>query len=355
VPDEPVVSRSLFLHSPLRRNPHDVLTRLLERMPADTSAEAPVAELESRIAALLGKEAALFFPSGTMAQQVVLRVHAERRARTAFAAHPRCHLAAWEMDGYSVVHGLRFQPVGDPHDLMTLDSLREVVEPLAAVLWELPQRDLGGELPTWEDLGEQVDWARRRGAAVHLDGARLWEAQTYYERRFAEIAALFDSVYVSMYKGLEGVRGAVLAADEQTIAEASVWRRRLGGAAAGADWPLAAIALLGLDDVLPRMADFRDHAVALAAAINAAGVAHTVPDPPKTPVFHVHLPAPKAAVERAGAELLAERGIELYSRILTSPDPRRCAFEVIIGENAMDFSPAEVVELLDELLKRARS
>jgi threonine aldolase len=332
-----------------------VLTRLLERLPAGTTAEDPVPELESRIARLLGKEAALFFPSGTMAQQVALRVHAERRARTAFAAHPQCHLAVWELDGYSVIHGLRFQPVGDRHELITLDSLREVAEPLAAVLWELPQRDIGGELPTWEDLNDQVDWARQRGAAVHLDGARLWEAQTYYDYSFAEIAGLFDSVYVSMYKGLEGVRGAVLAADAPTIAEASVWRRRLGGAATGADWPLAAIALLGLDDVLPRMAEFRDHAVALAAAINASGVADTVPDPPKTPVFHVHLPAPKAAVERAGAELLAERGISLYSRVLNTPAKHRCSFEVIVGENAMDFSPAEVVDLLGELLKRARS
>jgi len=353
VPDEPVVSRSLFLHSSLRRNPHDVLTRLLERMPAGTTAEAPVAELESRIAGLLGKEAALIFPSGTMAQQVAMRIHAERRGRAAFAAHPHCHLAVWEQNGFSVVHGLRFQPVGGRQDVMTLDALREVAEPLAAVLWELPQRDLGGELPTWEDLNEQVGWARRRGVAAHLDGARLWEAQTYYERSFAEIAALFDSVYVSLYKGLEGVRGAVLAADAQTIAEASVWRQRLGGAAAGADWPSAAVALLGLDDVLPRMADFREHAVAVAAAINASGVARTVPDPPKTPVFHVHLPASKAAVERAGERLLAERGIELYYRIAASPVPDRCSFEVIIGENAMDFSPAEVVELLGELLDRA--
>jgi threonine aldolase len=355
VPDEPMISRSLFLHAPLRRKPHDVLTRLLDRLPADTPADGPngpVAQLEARISRLLGKEAALFFPSGTMAQQVALRVHAERRGRTAFAAHPQSHLAVGEEHGYSVVHGLRFQAVGDRHEPMTLSSLRQVGEPLAAVLWELPQRDIGGELPTWEELEEQVDWAGQRGAAVHLDGARLWEAQTYYERPFAEIAGLFDSVYVSLYKGLEGVRGAVLAADAETIAAASVWLTRLGGAISEA-WPLAAVALLGLDDVLPRMAEFRDHAVALATAINADGVASTVPNPPKTPLFHVHLPAPKAAVEQAGAELIAERGIQLFGRVRSSPDNRRCSFEVVVGENAMDFTPEEVVELIGELVKRA--
>jgi hypothetical protein len=127
---------------------------------------------------------------------------------------------------------------------------------------------------------------------------------------------------------------------------------RLGGAIPEA-WPLAAVALMGLDDLLPRMPEFRDHAAALAAAINADGLAHTVPERPRTPVFHVHLPAPKAAVERAGSELLAESGVQLYGRVRSSPDSRRCRFEVIVGENAMDFTPEEVVELIRELLKRS--
>jgi hypothetical protein len=257
------IRRSLFLHAPLRRSPHHVLRTLLERMPEETTATDPVDELERRIRAILGKEAALFFPSGTMAQQVALRVQAERRGRMAFAAHPQTHLAVWEKQGYSVVHGLRFHPLGDANRLFTLDDLDQVVEPLAALLIELPQRDIGGQLPDWDDLVAQTRWATGRGAAAHLDGARLWEAQPAYDRPHAEIAALFDTVYVSLYKGLEGVRGAVLAGDPDTIAEANLWRSRLGGAIPDA-WPLAAIALIGLDETLPRMAEFRDHAQALA-------------------------------------------------------------------------------------------
>ena len=71
---------------------------------------------------------------------------------------------------------------------------------MAAVVWELPQRDLGGLLPEWDDLTEQIAAARATGAATHLDGARIWEAQTYYGRPFDEIASLFDTVYVSLYK-----------------------------------------------------------------------------------------------------------------------------------------------------------
>ncbi|MFJ2032752.1 threonine aldolase family protein [Streptosporangium sp. NPDC087985] len=336
--------------------PRRLLQEMLDRLPPDTppdGPDGPVARLESRIAELLGKQSALFFPTGTMAQQVALRIHADRRGRRAFAAHPQCHLDVWEEQGYSVVHGLSFRPVGDRNSLLSLADLERIGEPLAALVVELPQRDIGGRLPGWEELGEQVTWACDRGMAVHLDGARLWEAQPFYGRSHAEIAGLFDTVYVSLYKGLEGVRGAVLASDAATIEEARVWRSRLGGGISEA-WPLAAVALVHLDDVLARMPIFRDHAIALAAAINADGAARTVPSVPQSPLFHVHVPASGQAVERVGTEILAERGIQIFLRVRSSPSPETCGFEICVGENAMDFTPEEVAELIRELTSRAR-
>ncbi|GGO32302.1 threonine aldolase family protein [Micromonospora parathelypteridis] len=349
------VQRSLFLHSDLRRRPYDILRSMLAQVDPETpphGPDGPVAVLERRVASLLGKDEALFFPSGTMAQQVALRIHADRRGRRAFAAHPQCHLEVWEQQGYAVVHGLRFQAVGDRHRLMTLADLAAVAEPLAAVVWELPQRDIGGQLPEWDDLVPQTVAARERGAGRHLDGARLWEAQTYYRRPFAEIAALFDTVYVSFYKGLQGVGGAALAGDASLVAEARVWRRRLGGDVYDA-WPLALTALHGLDTLLPRLPAHRDHAVAIAAAINADGVARAFPDPPQTPLFHVHLPVGPDAAMRAADALLAADGVELFGRVRSAPAPDRCSFEVSVGENAMELAPDEVVTLIHELLRHA--
>ncbi|MDH2427669.1 beta-eliminating lyase-related protein [Sphaerisporangium sp. TRM90804] len=349
------ITRSLFLHAPMRRMPEVVLRQMLERVEPGTPPDGPrgpVARLERRLAEMLGTQAALFFPTGTMAQQVALRVHAARRGREAFAAHPQTHLDVWERRGYAIVHGLRFHPAGDRHELMTAADLALIGEPLAAVVWELPQRDIGGLLPEWHDLVAQVAEVRAGGAAAHLDGARVFEAQAYYRRPLEEIAGLFDSVYVSLYKSLQGVRGAVLAGDVPMLREAATWRTRLGGNVHDA-WPLALAALTGLDTLVPRMPEFRDHAVALAAAINADGAALAWPDPPQAPMFHVHLPAPRAAVERAGAAMIAEHGTQLFPRLRTSPDPTRCAFEVSVGENAMEFSPAEVVSLIRELLDRA--
>jgi threonine aldolase len=354
--DEQDIRRTLVAHSPLRRRPHVMLRRMLDWLPPDTplwGPDAPVARLEARLAALLGKPRALFFPSGTMAQQVALRIHAERSGRHAFAAHPLNHVDLWEQRGYAVVHGLRFQSAGDANTLLTLDDLNTIQEPIAALLVELPQRELGGVLPSWDDLVAQVGWARERGAAAHLDGARLWESQPFYDRPHAEIAGLFDSVYVSLYKGLEGVRGAVLAGDEDLIEQAMVWRHRLGGAIPDA-WPLAVAAQLGLDEVLPRMGDYRDHAVALAAAITRdAGVAVT-PDPPQTSMFHVLLPVDVAAVTAARDAILAEHGVQLFSHAGTESIPGRCRFELTVGENAMEFTPDEVGMLITDLVARAR-
>ncbi|MBW4718214.1 threonine aldolase family protein [Saccharothrix obliqua] len=344
----PEIRRSLVLHSRLRRDPHALLRGMLDRVPPGTRPDAPVAELEQRIADLLGKPAALFFPSGTMAQQTALRVHADRTGRRVFAAHPHTHLAQWEEQGHQAVHHLLHRPVGDHHELITRDDLARVTEPLAALLLELPQRDIGGLLPEWDDLVAQTSWARERGAATHMDGARLWESQPYYDRPLAEIAALFDTVYVSLYKGLEGVRGAVLAGDRETIDLAALWRTRLGGALRDA-WPLAVAGLIGLDEVLPRMGEFLAHARAIAAAVNADGYARTRPAVPQTSIFHVLLPVPRQVASAASLRLFRETGIELPVHARATGDPDRSALELSVGVAALEFTPEEVAALLRRL------
>lgn len=351
---EPVpLSRALPLHSPLRRKPFAVLQDLLSEVTPDTDWFEPVDRLEARCAALLGKPAALFCPTGKIAQMIALRLHAERTGRWEIAAHPKNHLDLWEDRAYSVLHGLRMNTIGDPNAVFTAADIELVGVPLGAVVWELPQREIGGPLPTWEDLQTQIAAARARGAATHLDGARLWEAQTYYERPFAEIAGLFDTVYVSLYKALLAPRGAVLLGDHETIAAARVWNNRMGGFRDDA-WPFALAALHNMDKLLPRMTEFRDHARAIAAAINADGVASTVPEVPPTPLFHIHLPVSKAAAEAAGADIRARKGIQVFGRILSQPNPRHCAFELTVGENASEWTPQEVAALIRELVELAR-
>src|SRR5690348_10990184 len=170
-----------------------------------------------------------------------------------------CHLNNHEDRGYQRLHGLTGRPAGDPHRLLTAADLTAVHEPPAALLIELPQRDLGGEQPPWEDVQAQAGWARRRGAAVHLDGARLWESAAGYRRAPAEVAAVFDTVYVSFYKGIGALPGCCVAGPAGIVAEVGEWRRRMGGTLFGL-WPNAASALACLRRRLPRMAGYLAHA-----------------------------------------------------------------------------------------------
>ena len=189
---------------------------LLATIPPDTVTDrygegGVVTELESEIMLVLGQPAAVFLPSGTMAQQAVLRVHADRRQRRAVVFHPACHIDVHEGRGYERLHQLTGRPAGEPDRLLTVADLEQVAEPIGSLVIELPQRDLGGQQPDWAALEAQASWARERGAAVHLDGARLWESAAGYGRPPADIAALFDTVYVSFYKGLGALPGCCVA------------------------------------------------------------------------------------------------------------------------------------------------
>ncbi|MDQ1643084.1 MAG: hypothetical protein QOJ90_2435, partial [Actinomycetota bacterium] len=166
-------------YRPLR--PRDILAILQESVPADEESDrygdgGVVTELEQETAALLGKPAALFFPSGTMAQQVVLRIWAGRTGVRTVSCHPTAHIELHEERGYAHLHGLVVRAVGSNQAPFGLADLEDIHEPLGALLLELPQREIGGWLPEWEDLQAQTSWARDRGVPVHLDGARLWES-----------------------------------------------------------------------------------------------------------------------------------------------------------------------------------
>jgi threonine aldolase len=348
--------RSLPVICSPRRRPRAVLERMLAYVDEQTphiGRGNPVQVLEKRVAELLGKQAAVLLPTGKMAQQIALRLHCERRGHNTFAAHPTCHVVNWEHDGYAVVHGLRFRPLGDSQHLFGAADIAAAPEALAAVLWELPQREIGGELPSWAELQQQVAAAREAGAAPHLDGARLWEAQPAYDRPLAEIAALFDSVYVSLYKTLEAPRGAVLAGDDDFISQARSWSVRLGGESAG-NWPLALAGLIGLDDVLPRMAAYRDRAGEIAARISKSTAAVIRPDPPQTALFHVHLPITPDLATRVHEELAQSTGLQLFLAARETPDPARCAIEISVSEAAMGIDPGDIASFISELLRRAQ-
>ena len=307
-----------------------------------------VAEVEEQVRELLGMPAAVLCPSGTLAQQVALRHWCARSPRVALhaTAHPVLH----EDDALPTVQGLAPVVVGDR---VALDAVRSAHEarPLGAVLVELPYRETGGQLTPFDELAELSAWCRAEGVALHLDGARLWECgPAYAPHPLSEVAGLADSVYVSLYKGLGAHAGAVLLGPPELADAARLWRHRLGGTLFSL-WPIALGARRGLREALPRIPAWLEHAQALAAALEAAGV--EVVHRPEIPFLRVVLPAdPEPALE-ALLPVVHRSGVWLGSPF-TGQRPGTSHVEVSVGESSLAVPPEEGAALLAEVVAALR-
>lgn len=310
-----------------------------------------VAELEEEVATVLGTEAALLLPTGTMAQGIALRLHAEDAACPVVAMHPTAHPLLHEGQALERVHGLQPRPLGDPERLPTVADLDAVAEPLAAVLVELPARELGGRLPAWDDLLSLVQGARDRGAAVHCDGARLWECEPAYGRDAAEIAGLFDTTYVSLYKGLGGIGGACLAGEAPVVARAAEWRHRLGGQVYGL-WPYAAAGLRGLREHRPAMADRLAHLRAVADELRDLPDVEVVPDPPEAGLCHLYLRTSTADYHAAAGALAEQDGVRAWEQPSATVRPGWLKVELHASANLQAFTTTEVRDVVARLTGR---
>jgi threonine aldolase len=324
-----------------------------DELPDLYGERAIVTSFEEEIATLLGKEAAAFMPSGTMAQQIALRVWADWQGSRRVAFHPRCHLETHEEKGYQALHQLDSVLVGSATELITLEALERIPGKIAALLLELPQREIGGQLPPWEDLTAQITWARARNIRLHLDGARLWEAAPALGHSLPEIAGLFDSVYVSMYKGLGGIAGAVLCGPDTFIAEARLWQQRHGGRLVRI-FPLVIAARAGLHRRLERFPLYRERALRVATALNAVAGVRIVPDPPHAHMMHVYLPGSLEMLLRRAARVAEQKRVALFRNLEAAEVPGYCKAEIEVGEDALEVTDAEVTALYRRLLDGAR-
>ncbi|WP_217247874.1 low specificity L-threonine aldolase [Streptomyces sp. AC602_WCS936] len=327
--------------------------------PSDMYGNGIVAALEEKTAALLGTEAAAFFPTGTMAQQVALRCWAGRTGNPAVALHGLGHPEVHERDAFSRVGGLRPVRLTDEPRQPTADEVRGFDEPFGALMLELPLRDAGFLLPTWEELTEVVAAARERDAVVHLDGARLWECTVHFGRPLTEIAALADSVYVSYYKSLKGYGGAALAGPRTLVEEAKAWRHRYGGLLFQ-QFPTVLSALAGLERELPRLPEYVAHARVVAAELRegfaAAGFpwARVHPEVPHTHEFQVWLPCDADDAGEAALRQGEETGTMLFSLPWDSRGPGIAFTEIGVESAGLEWTSDDVKAAVADFAARLK-
>ncbi len=253
--------------------------------------------LERAVAERFGKESALFFPTGSMANQAAVWVHSTPGTEILLDAD--AHIVHWEMAAASALAGVQIRPVRGNTPVMTAADLRAAIRAPSAfapevslVCLENTHNGAGGMITPLHELRAMQEVALSLRVPVHLDGARLWNAHVATGTPLADFASCADTVMVSFSKGLGAPIGAALMGSQDAMVRAHRVRKRLGGGMRQSGI-LAAAALHGMEHHLRGLAQDHENARLFAQAID--GVAGVQVVAPQTNIVMIDLPAPVAA------------------------------------------------------------
>jgi len=294
--------------------------------------------LERRVAELLGKDEALFFPSGVMGNQAAIWALTEPATEVYLDQH--AHIVDWEVAGAAALSGVQIRPIPSTRAVFNAEDLEAVLRPpsryspaASLVCVENTHNGAGGMVTPREELKRIRAVAKRNRLPVHMDGARLWNASIATGMSLADVAEA-DTVMVAFSKGLGAPIGAAVAGPKDVMEE--VWTaRKLFGGALRQSGILAAAALYALDHHMDRLAEDHANAQLLARALDGAGGCTVVP--PDTNIVMIDLPAGKkidrvVEVARKGGVAMSEwtaTRIRLVTHLDVSTDDCRKAADVI--------------------------
>lgn len=339
-----------FTHDGLNLDPVEY-SALLQRLaverpiePDNYSLGGDVAALEALFAQRLGKQAALFLPTGTLANLMAVRLLAREDERVLVQAES--HLYNDSGDGASVLGGRTLVPLGEGRTLMSLDDVTRAVERtrggrverrVGAISIETPVRRRQHTMADLDELDRICDYARNNGIRLHLDGARLFNLPQHSGRSVRDYAARFDTVYVSAWKHFNGASGAILAGDAALIDGLYHTRRMFGGALPQA-WPLIAPVALHLATYEQDYAAAWTIADAVFERLQASGGFTIQRLPGGTSRVHMRtdMAAPDAFVQRA-----RDAGI-----VLAAPPPGVVEFALQVNTSLLRRSADDIAQRL---------
>jgi threonine aldolase len=309
----------------------------------------PVADIEKQFAGLLGKEAAMFVPTGTLANHLAVRKLAGNRRRVLVQAES--HLYNDSGDAAQVLSGLNLIPLAPGQATLTLDEVKGWVErsgggrvetKVGVIAIESPVRRRDHAMADFGEMRRISAWAREQGIRMHLDGARLFNLPLHSGKKLPEIAALFDTVYVSLWKHFNGMAGAVIAGDKAFIDGLFHTRRLFGGSLPQA-WPTVAL-VSGYAETYERdYAESWRAANRLISLLEAQGRFRVRKVPEGTSRFYLSATGVPlgALAERAQA-----RGI-----VLPWPGPDADAFPMQVNPTILRLPPEQIAQRLADSLE----
>lgn len=310
--------------------------------------------LQSRVADLTGKEAALFMPSGTMCNQIAIAVHCGPGDLILLdrTAHPLIS----ESGGAAVLANATMYPIDGVDGQFTPEQVAETIEPstrykpsFRLVSIEQTTNKPGGKIWDLEQIRSVARVARERGALMHMDGARLLNAVVETGIPATDYAEPFDTVWIDLSKGLGAPVGAVLAGSQSFIDEAWQWKQRIGGAMRQAGI-IAAAGLYALDHNVDRMAE--DHANAKRLAQGIAGAPGIDIDPASVETNMVRFDIRGLGL---ASPAFVDALIEQHGVRVSAPGPTliRAIPHLGITENDIDEATAAILALASKLSEAA--
>ncbi len=303
-----------------------------------------VNRLEERVAALLGKDAALFVPSGTMSNQICVKAHTQPGDE--LICDSNCHIYNYEAGGPAVLSGVMCRTIDGDYGVLDLSQLDGKIRPIndhlvrtRLVCLENTHNRGGGKVYPIEKIEAISAWTRKHGLILHLDGARLWNAVVATGIPAKTWANLFDTVSVCFSKGLGAPVGSALAGPRDFVARARRVRKLFGGGMRQAG-VLAAAALYALDNHVARLAEDHRHARVFAQAVaDTPGLRLSPPEvDTNIVIFHVD---PELGTAQRVVEALKGRGVLVAA---TAP-------QTIRAVTHLDVSAAQIERAADLVRK----
>ncbi|MFL6657869.1 MAG: beta-eliminating lyase-related protein, partial [Massilia sp.] len=257
------------------------------------------------------------------------------------AVHPTSHILVHEKSNFQIYDHFTALQVGDRHRTWSVADLAAIPDRLAAVALELPMREIGGQSPSWDELAAIKAHCHQQGVHLHMDGARLWEAASAFERPLHEIAAGFDSVYVSLYKGIGGLGGAMLAGSRSFVARAAEAFRRQGGNVIHRT-PYVVAAAMQFDQRLAAMPALLRRTEWLVDLLRDFPAIRTNPARPQANMLHLHLPVSRERALAIRNQVAMGQRIWLFGRAANAALPDTCVVELYVGDNLANMPDEQV-------------
>lgn len=305
---------------------------------------------ENEVAEIVGMEAGLFLPSGVMAQLIAIKIWGDLKESQTFSCHESSHLLRHEEDSYKELLNFNVEVVGDKNQVPKLNDLKSLSENVSTYIHELPMRHLGGDLPEINELEEMKAYCKEKNIKFHIDGARVFEAATYYNLPINEIVKGADSLFISFYKGFGSTSGSMLFGSKEFIEKARVWLRRFGGNLFQL-FPLAIPAKINFDKRKMDFLNWKNKASEISNLLVSELNLEVIPFPTKTNMFHVYLPCSKDKLFTE-FQKSKELGIDIRIGGWGENESGAQRLEFTVGDGTMELDNNKIIEIFKLLISR---